>query len=101
MHVDAKASIEREKTAFQSALQQAAKQCVQALRQSVEHTFFNQRLPALINEKANDPQLISKLIDAIVKALEKDGLSANLTAVEATEMGLIPILVCVLTIFAA
>lgn len=75
----AKTSIEQERNVFKSSLQQSAKQAVESLRQSVENKFFNENLYALIKKSGADPQLIANFINTIVKAIEKDGLSANLT----------------------
>lgn len=80
MHANAKAAIEQEYNVFQSTLQQAAKQGIESLRQSVENKFFNENLEQLIEKNAADPQLIAHLINAIVKAVEKDGLATDLTA---------------------
>jgi V/A-type H+-transporting ATPase subunit E len=83
LHQDARQAIEQEKVAFQSTLAQASKQSLESLRQGVEKLFFNDHLPALIDKGSSDPQLIANLINAIVKALEKDGLTADLTALVA------------------
>lgn len=79
LHLDARAAIEQEKVAFQSTLSQASKQSLESLRQGVERLFFNDHLSALIEKGAVDPQMIGNLINAIVKAIEKDGLSTDLT----------------------
>lgn len=73
--------IEKEKKVFASALQQASKQCVEALRQTIEHKLFNDQLSSMVETQMADPQVIVKLIDAIVKAIEKEGLAADLVAV--------------------
>lgn len=80
LQAGARASIEQERNVFQSSLQQAAKQSVEALRQSIEAKFFNEHLYEIIEKGAVDPQLIANLINAIVKALEREGVAANLTA---------------------
>lgn len=76
----ARVTIEQEHNVFNSSLQQAAKQSLESLRQEIENNFFNNRLHALIEKDGSNPDLIAKLINAIVKALEKDGLSADLSA---------------------
>lgn len=83
LHAEAKASNEQEYRVFQSSLQQAANQGLETLRQSIENKFFNEQLSALIEKQGNDPHLIASLIGALVKAIEKEGLAANLTAVVA------------------
>ena len=80
LHLTAKAAIEKEQNVFQASLQQASKQSLEALRQSIEDRFFNSQLSSIITKNASDPQLVASLINAIVKALEKEGLNADLTA---------------------
>jgi V/A-type H+-transporting ATPase subunit E len=80
LHLEAKAAIEQEKVAFQSTLSQASKQTLEALRQGVERLFFNEHLAALIDKGTGDAQLVANLVNAIVKAIEKGGLSTDLTA---------------------
>lgn len=77
---DARAAIEQERNVFNGSLQQAAKQSLESLRQSIERAFFNTQLSSIIEGNAADPQLVATLINAIAKALEKEGLSADLTA---------------------
>ena len=81
LHLSAKASIEHEKTVFYASLAQASNQVLESLRQSIEKTFFSDHLSAVIQKNSADPGLIAKLINTIVKALEKDGLSANLSVI--------------------
>lgn len=71
--------IAQERNVFNSALQQAAKQSVEALRQEIEHNFFNEQLETILEKGLADPQLVAKLINGIVKGLEKEGISADLT----------------------
>lgn len=77
---NARAAIEQERNVFNSTLEQAAKQSVEALRQSIERRFFNEHLQSVIEKNASSADLVAKLITAIVHALEKDGLAADLTA---------------------
>lgn len=77
---DARAAVEQERNVFHSSLQQAAKQSVEALRQSIERKFFNEHLQTIVEKNASGPDLVAKLVNAIVKALEKEGLSTDLTA---------------------
>lgn len=81
LHQEAKQQIEQEKTSFQSSLIQASKQALESLRQGVEHLFFHEHLAALIEKGSADPQLMSQLINAVVKAIDKEGLNADLSAV--------------------
>jgi V/A-type H+/Na+-transporting ATPase subunit E len=79
-HTKAKAQIEQEHNVFQASLQQASKQSLETLRQAIEKKFFNEHLLDTIEKGMTDPQLIANLIQAISKAIEKEGLGADLTA---------------------
>jgi V/A-type H+/Na+-transporting ATPase subunit E len=76
---DAKAAIEKDLEAFHASLQQAARQGLETLRQNIEHKVFNEHLPSLIEKEMDDCRPIADLINVIVKALEKEGLAADLT----------------------
>ncbi|MDP1879690.1 MAG: V-type ATP synthase subunit E [Parachlamydiaceae bacterium] len=77
----ARGLIEQEKNVFHSSLQQASKQVVEALRQEIEHKFFNDELQSILEKELSDPKIISELINGIVKAIESEGLSTDLSAV--------------------
>ncbi len=72
--------IEREKNVFQASMTQGISQSLEALRQEIEKKLFNDHLSSLIKSGTTDPQIIAKLIDAIVKAVENEGISVDLTA---------------------
>lgn len=80
LHLAARQEIEQEKTAFQSSLLQASRQALESLRQSVEHLFFHDHLAVLIEKGTADPQLMGNLVNTIVESIEKEGLSADLSA---------------------
>jgi len=80
LHEQARKSIEQERNVFQSSLEQAARQGLEALRQSIEHKLFNEELEKVIEKHTADPTVIAQVINAIVEALQKDGLSADLSA---------------------
>lgn len=73
--------LEKEKSVFDSALVQGAKQAVETLRQDVETQLFNHELSQLVEKETKDPKVIAKLIDAMVKAIDKEGVEAKLEAV--------------------
>jgi V/A-type H+/Na+-transporting ATPase subunit E len=77
----ARGQIEQERNVFQSALQQAAKQTVEGLRQEIEHKLFNEELQNILEKQLGDPKIVAELINGIVKAIEKDGLTTDLTAI--------------------
>ncbi|NGX57814.1 MAG: V-type proton ATPase subunit E [Chlamydiae bacterium] len=73
--------IENDRSVFQSALQQASSQCFEALKQKIQSKLFNSELDAIIHQDATNPKVVAQLTDAIVKAVEKEGSSADLVAV--------------------
>lgn len=77
---DARESIEKERSVFQSALVQASKQSIEALRQSIENQLFNQQLDKALEKITVDPNVLSNLINAIVEAIKKQGISADFSA---------------------
>ncbi len=77
----ARGQIEQERNVFYSSLQQAAKQTVEGLRQEIEHKLFNEELQSLLEKHLADPKVVAELINGIVKAIEKEGLATDLTAV--------------------
>jgi V/A-type H+-transporting ATPase subunit E len=77
----ARGQIEQERNVFHSALQQAAKQTVEGLRQEIEHKLFNEELQSILEKQMADPKIVAELINGIVKAIEKEGLATDLSAV--------------------
>ncbi|MDR3624609.1 MAG: hypothetical protein P4L16_05670 [Chlamydiales bacterium] len=76
----AKASIQKEREVFQSSLKEASKQSVEALRQKIEQELFNDCLFQHITKEMVDPNIIVKLITVIIEAIQKEGLSADFSA---------------------
>lgn len=81
IHKQARAAMEQERNVFHSALHQSARQAVEGLRQEIEQRFFSEELQRLLNAQMADPQIIANLINGLVKAIEKEGLSTDLSAV--------------------
>lgn len=81
LNAQARASIEQERNVFQSSLSQAAKQSLEALRQSIEAKLFNEELDAVVKQELSNPQVIASFVKAIVEAIEKEGVDADLEAV--------------------
>ena len=77
----AEAEMEQERKVFHSSLVQAAKQSLESLRQDIEHKLFNSELDQLLEKELKDPKLIASLLSAIVKAIEKEGLSTELQGI--------------------
>jgi V/A-type H+-transporting ATPase subunit E len=80
-NIDVKKEIEQERNVFHSSLDQAARQVLEEIRQAIEHSLFSNELHKIIYEKTIEPQIIAKFIDAIVKSIEKEGISTDLSAI--------------------
>lgn len=76
---DAGKEIERQKNVFQSSLNQACKQALESLKQKIEEKLFNQQLSELLLKTTHDPKVMADLITAVIHALEKEGLDADLS----------------------
>lgn len=78
---DAKVAIEHERNVFHSSLTQSAKQTIETLKQNIEQKLFNEQLESVVAKQMDDPKVIANLITTIIKAIEKEGISANISAV--------------------
>ena len=77
----AREQIEQERNVFHSALQQGAKQAIEGLKQEIENNLFHEELQNALNKQMSDPKVIAALINGIVKAIDKEGLSTDLAVV--------------------
>lgn len=64
-----KLEIQREKNVFQSSLAQGAKQALEMLRQEIAEKFFNPQLEALIVKETTKPDVIAKIIEALLQGI--------------------------------
>jgi V/A-type H+/Na+-transporting ATPase subunit E len=80
MLAQAKLELDRRTAVFQTALNQACRQTLEALKQQVEKQLFNPQLGSLITAKMQQPDVLAQLITAVVKAIEKDGIEAEISA---------------------
>lgn len=78
---NAKQAIDHERNVFHSSLTQSAKQTIESLKQSIEQKLFNDQLESIVVKQMADPKIIANLITTIVKVIEKEGMSANISAV--------------------
>lgn len=76
----ARKAVNEERNIFYSSLEQAGKQSLQELRQTIENKLFSQELQKVVNEQSSDPKLVAKLIDAMVQAIGREGISTNFSA---------------------
>lgn len=81
MQKDAEDDQQKKEAAFRSNLEQAYRQMIEMLKQEIEEKLINNSLDALIAKQMTDPNLLSKLIIAVIKAIEKEGLEADLSVV--------------------
>lgn len=72
--------MERERVVFEGSLSQACKQGMEALRQKIQEQFFNAELASWVKNNTTDPQIAAKLIEVLVEAVKKEGISANFSA---------------------
>lgn len=77
----AKAEIQKEKELFETSLQQACKQGLETLRQEIERKLFNDSLANWVESQTKDPEVGKKLITSLVTAIEKEGISADFSAI--------------------
>jgi V/A-type H+-transporting ATPase subunit E len=78
---EASQRIEKERTVFDSSLQQALRQTLETLRQSIEKMLFNSTLEKELSKEMSDPKVIAKLIDVVIKAIKEEGTSADLSVI--------------------
>lgn len=76
----ARAQAEHERALLDASFTQAARQSIEQLKQEIERSLFNPALSTLLDEKMRDPKVIADLISSIIKALEKEGLATDMTA---------------------
>lgn len=76
---DSKKRLEEEKRIFTSSLEQAAKQTLAQLKQKVEQEIFNPALDNWIQKEMNGAQKHAQLIDVLIQAIEKEGISTDLS----------------------
>jgi V/A-type H+-transporting ATPase subunit E len=70
-----------EKVLLEKQIAQALSQAKEKLRQEVQESLFNENLVAWLDKESADPTLVANIINALVQAVEKEGLSADLSAV--------------------
>ena len=76
---ESRKALDIEKQIFTSSLQQASKQSVELLKQKLENSFFNPNLTQWVKEQLGDAKSHARLVDALVTALNKDGVNTELS----------------------
>lgn len=77
---EAKAKIEEERKVFDSSLSLAGKQALLALKQEIEGKLFNRELSRQVEGASSDPKMVAKTLEALVLAVEKEGIDSDLLA---------------------
>ncbi len=70
--------LEKEKNVFQSSLNQACKQSLEILRESIETKLLNPELSTFLLESLQESTVVENLISAVIQAIEKEGIDADL-----------------------
>ncbi|MBS0615418.1 MAG: V-type ATP synthase subunit E [Verrucomicrobia bacterium] len=79
MIAHARSDIERQKTVFQASLSQACRQAIDLLKEKIENKLFHPQLLKLLSAPLQDPNVIAKLIAAVVEGIDKQGIDTDLT----------------------
>lgn len=77
---DSKEKIEKEQRSFKSTLSMGLEQTVESLKQMIVKDLFSPTLQQMVDKEMQKPNVVAKLIDTLVKALEKEGTAADLQA---------------------
>jgi len=85
---EAKRAMQKERSVFQSALEQAGKQTLETLRQRIEKEFFNRALFDLLTKETNKPEVVSGLIESVIQAIEKEGVTQDISCVVSKDVSL-------------
>lgn len=75
----AKLEIEKQKTIFEASLSQACRQTLDSIKEKIERKLISPELGKLVAQSMQNPKELSRLITAVVEAIEKDGLEADLS----------------------
>jgi len=79
MKLSAEKAIADQKKAFDASLSMASQQAIEILKQQIEKQFFRQELNQMVAKGQADLQIIVKLIEVIIQAIEKEGVNSDLT----------------------
>jgi V/A-type H+-transporting ATPase subunit E len=79
LFADAKEQIDRERAIFESSLSQTGRQVIESLKQEITENIFNKELLHLLKEKMSKPEVLSRLINAVIGAIEKEGIESDLS----------------------
>lgn len=72
--------LKKEQKLYENALKQACAQAKEGLRQEIENKLFKESLIDWVESHTAEPEVAAALIEALVKAIEKEGISADFSA---------------------
>lgn len=76
---DVRQTLEQERHIFQSSLVQASRQTITMLKQEIENKLFNTTIKDLVENHPDDAKLAAQLTEAIVNAIDEEGVSTDLS----------------------
>lgn len=79
LFADAKEQIDKERAIFESSLSQTSRQVIESLKQEITENIFNKQLLQLLKEEMSKPEILSRLINAVIGAIEKEGIESDLS----------------------
>lgn len=79
LFIQARALIEQEQKVFKSSLNQGIKQSLELLKQEIQK-LFNKKLESFVVNKMKEPEIIAKIIEALISAVKNDGIVSDLKA---------------------
>lgn len=77
---DARILAEQQKMTVQATLAKACTQTLESLKEKIEEKLFNAEVGKLLVKPLQDPKILARLVTAVVEAIEKEGLNADLSA---------------------
>lgn len=80
----AREKIEQERAVFNTSLEQASKQAMEVVRQSIEKELLRDQLYQEIVASTSNEKVVSKLVEVILKSLDQSGIESDLSAVIAS-----------------
>lgn len=83
---EAKAKMAKERELFEHSIALGCRQALELLRQDIEDKLFNKELGSWLARQTADPEIGARLVNVLVQAIEKEGISADFTALVAKQL---------------
>jgi len=80
IHVAEQEERENRKKSFEAALNLACRQALEGLKEEIEKKLFQENLQTVVNEEMRKNDVIAKLINVVVQAIEEEGIDTELSA---------------------